>query len=315
MGEVDRLMQKHQFKPELMFNADETMIAPGKGRTKVVTRAGDVRPCHPDHAKGEHLTLLLTISAAGQQLTPLVVCPLKNVPPLNDDLYKKFDFTGTDNGWMTRVLFDKWLRNSFVPAVGRIRVERGWAPQEPAVLFIDGPKVHEGLDIEGIWRDHHIVICFLPPHSSALLQPLDLNTNGILKNLLSKLFEPIRGEGATDRRNRLLSETYLALTSACCELHIRTGWRKSGLYPFDAQKPLTSPMVSENAMPAPAPKPAKGKKRVAMHSGIIISNGLPLPDLAPAAPAAAAAPQPPPPKKPRYHVKSSDEESITISRL
>lgn len=87
MGEVDQLMKEHRFKPDLIFNADETMIAPGKNRVKVLCRAGDPRPCHPDHEKGEHVTLLLTISAAGLPLKPVAIYPLKNLPPLDSQAF------------------------------------------------------------------------------------------------------------------------------------------------------------------------------------------------------------------------------------
>lgn len=312
MGQVQRILNRDKIKADMIFNADETMIAPGKRRVKVVTRAGDPRPCLPEHAKGEHVTLLLTISAGGFALKPLVIYPLKNLPDVDPELYRQFDFTGTDSGWMTRVLFWRWLKDRFVTQVDEYRAKQGYARDEPALLIIDGPEVHKGLDFDSLWDDHKVRVVFLPAHSSAILQPLDLNTNGVLKSLLSELFLPRVHESATDRRNRQLLDVSLALSAACCRLHILTSWRKSGLHPFDPQKPLGSPMLVENSMAKPAPKPEKGKKRVAMHSGTIISDGVPVPKSDRFDPPESSVSAHLPPKRPKLEVVSNDGNIITI---
>ena len=312
MGEVDQILKRHNFKADMIFNADETMIAPGKRRVKVVTRGGDPRPCLPEHAKGEHVTLLLTISAGGFPLKPLVIYPLKTLPDVDPELHTKFDFTGTDSGWMTRDLFWQWLSKDFVAQVAVTRATKGYPPTEPALLFVDGPEVHKGLDFDSLWRDHNILVHFLLSHSSTILQPLDLNTKGVLKEHLSKLFLHIPHESAQDRRNRQLHDVSLALSSACCELHIRTGWRRSGLFPFDPQVPLSSPMVVEQAIPRPAPKPVKGKKRLAMHSGTIISNGVPLPSFSSSDSSSIVNSVISIPKRSKFEVVSNDGNVITI---
>lgn len=201
-----------------------------------------------------------------------------------------------------------------MPQVAALRVTKGYSPTEPALLFIDGPEVHKGLDFDSLWRDHNILVHFLLPHSSTILQPLDLNTNGVLKDILSKLFLPIPHESAQDRRNRQLHDVSLALSAACCELHIRTSWRRSGLYPFDPQVPLASPMVVEQAIPRPAPKPVKGKKRTAMHSNTIISCGVPLPNSSSSDASSIVSSVSSSPKRSKFEVVSNDGEIITIQR-
>jgi hypothetical protein len=167
MGQFEQILKRDKFKPDIIFNADETMIAPGKRRVKVVTRAGDPRPCLPEHAKGEHVTLLLTISAGGFALKPLVIYPLKTLPDVDPELYSQFDFTGTDSGWMTRVLFWRWLKDRFVAQVDEYRAKKGYARDEPALLIIDGPEVHFGLIIR-------CVLCSFLPIALLFCNPLIL---------------------------------------------------------------------------------------------------------------------------------------------
>jgi len=272
------------------------------------------RPCHPDHGKGEHITLLLAITASGASMKPLVVAPLKTLPNLDQKLYKEFDFSGTDNGWMTSLLFNNWVFNTYVPYVNIVRMVHRWTATEPALLIIDGPAIHVDLDVDKLWSEHHVKVVFLPPHSSAILQPLDLNPNGVLKQILSDLFEPVRGESQPDRRNRLLNQTHLGLSGALSKYHIVTGWKRTGLWPYNPSVPLGSNMLTSTPLLQPAPKPQRGKKRISMHSGVIISNGLPLP-ISPVSSLSFDLTSPPPsPKHLKFDVISSDEDVITIRK-
>lgn len=311
---VGELQALHKFKPALIFNADETMLEPGSKHTKVITRASDPRPCIPDHPKSEHVTLLLTIPAAGPPLKPSVIYPLKFIPPLDNELHTQFDFSGTNKGWMTAALFRNWVYDSFIPQVDAVRLKHHYLPTEPCLFFIDGPTVHEGLDLDDLWSHHSIKLVFLPAHSSTILQPLDLNVLAILKQVLSTLFDPIPGESLTDRRNRLLTETHLGLSAALCEYHIKVSWQRSGLFPFSPARPLGSALVNSAAMPKPAPKRLSGNKRVAMDSGLIVRNGVALPHLAPSLPSKSPKSKSSPPKKIRFDVVSFDSEFITIKK-
>jgi hypothetical protein len=134
----------------------------------------------------------------------------------------------------------------------------------------------------------------------------------VLKSHLSELFLPRLHESATDRRNRQLHDVSLALSAACCALHILTGWRKSGLHPFDPQKALSSPMIVENSISKPAPKPVKGQKRVAMHSGTIVSDGLAVPKADRFDPPESSVSAHLPPKRAKLEVVSNDGNVITI---
>ena len=85
-------------------------------------------------------------------------------------------------------------------------------------------------------KEHKIVTLCMPPHSSHLLQPLDVGCFGPLKRAYSKEIESF----VRCRINHITKEDFLpafkaAFASAINEENIRRGFRGAGLLPFDSE--------------------------------------------------------------------------------
>ena len=68
---------------------------------------------------------------------------------------------------MTEINFIDWFRNLFIPAL---------PDERPVMLIFDGHETHMKYEVRQLALKHGIVIVIakLPPHTTHLLQPLDL---------------------------------------------------------------------------------------------------------------------------------------------
>lgn len=296
LDRLKALKDKYQFRPQLMYNLDESAVQEVKKKLKLITRHDDPTPVVASARKGgEHITLCVTVAASGEHLKSLVIFPLKHMPPLDGDLEEVFCFAGQSSGWMTSVIFNNFLINRIFPQFASRRAELGLPANEPVLLVFDGASTHLDLNVDQIARDHNVHLFLLPAHSSTLMQPLDLRPFARLKSFLSDNFTPQEGEDAPDRRNRLMRALNDGLSVALAAAYVRAGWRESGLEPFDKDRLLASPLVRMNNVAAPAPEAKKRKRGFKMDDGRVVDNGtvfFPAPAPAPVSAAAGAASAP-----------------------
>jgi hypothetical protein len=250
----EEVLIKYNIKQQNIWNCDETMVNVHEGKEKVIRRNDHQPPCRKTH--GEHMTLLLFISAAGESQTPLIILPLKTVPPLDPEVQKQFHFAGQSSGWMTGQIFKNIVENGFSAAIESKRVNKN----EPVLLIFDHHSSRDSIDAEKLWNDHKILLLIIPPHSSALTQPLEVSVNGELKRLLSERFVDIPEESLTDRRNRLLQILHRCLSRAQCADIILNGFERTGLWPFNPQVVYNSAMVLNSVKPKPSVEAGKKRK-------------------------------------------------------
>lgn len=74
----------------------------------------------------------------------------------------------TPSGWIEEPIFFDWLSKQFVPAVANIK--------RPILLILDGHGSHISTRIIKMAMDNDIHLECLPPHSTTILQPLDVVT-------------------------------------------------------------------------------------------------------------------------------------------
>ena len=74
----------------------------------------------------------------------------------------------TKSGWVEEEVFYDWFTNQFCPTVQHIT--------RPLILFFDGHRAHISARIVKTAMDNGIELECLPPHTTTLLQPLDVVT-------------------------------------------------------------------------------------------------------------------------------------------
>lgn len=119
------------------------------------------------------------------------------------------------------------------------------------LLILDGHNSHLTPRFDQFCTDHKIVPICMPPHSSHILQPLDVSCFSVLKRSYGRQVEQFmrRGIDFINKSDFLISynqartETYLPDT-------IRNGFKATGLVPYDLIRVLSTLQI-ERKTPTP----------------------------------------------------------------
>jgi hypothetical protein len=104
------------------------------------------------------------------------------------------------------------------------------------LLVIDGHESHDSLEFQQYCKENKIITLCMPPHSSHLLQPLDVGCFSPLKKAYGRQAENLM-------RNRISHITKLkflpcfiaAFKDLITKSNIQGGFRGAGLVPLDAE--------------------------------------------------------------------------------
>ncbi|CAF1507951.1 unnamed protein product [Rotaria sordida] len=217
-------------KPASIWNVDESGFFDDPGRRQVVVKRSTRYPVASQSGSGKSMTtVLLCTSAAGRFLPPYIVykathlydawCPKNGYPGAR--------YNVSSTGWTDGEIFNDWFIHHFIPHVKN--------EKRPILLVMDGYKSHISTTIIKKALDHNIHIECLPPHSTTLLQPLDVVTLSKLKTAwrqLLKTYNQKTNSTAIDKPQfaLLISELF---KNSLLPSHCISGFLKSGIYPYD----------------------------------------------------------------------------------
>jgi hypothetical protein len=222
-----------------IYNFDETGFAMGLiATTKVVTRAeyyGRRHLLQPGNR--EWVTSIETINATGWVLPPYIIFKGHvHIEAWYQDqaLLQDWRIDISNNGWTTDEIGLSWLQNHFIPLTchrtkGKYRL-----------LIMDGHGSHLAPQFDRICSENNIIPICMPPHSSHLLQPLDIGCFSILKRAYGGLVEQRMRIGINhiDKIDFLTAfpharaETYKSTT-------IQNGFAASGIVPYDPDRVIS----------------------------------------------------------------------------
>ncbi|KAK8012204.1 hypothetical protein PG989_000464, partial [Apiospora arundinis] len=208
-----------EIKPANRYNMDEAGVLEGIGSNGLVIRSTENRPIRKKQPGSKAWTSFIEcISALGRTIPPLVIFK---------GPFRGWQFTATENGWITDEKAVEWLEKVFIPNT---------APEDPSeyrLLIIDGHGSHTTTDFIYLCFRHRIRLLFLPPHTSHVLQPLDLAVFSPLKTAYRKVL----GNANQFSNSAVIGKQYFlqccrkARSEALSGQSIRSGWRAAGLWP------------------------------------------------------------------------------------
>src|SRR6266496_1435489 len=88
----------------------------------------------------------------------------------------------TDNGWITNKVSLEWIKHFDCHTASRTKGKY-------RLLILDGHESHHSTAFELYCQEHNIITLCMPPHSSHLLQPLDISCFTALKQAYNHLIE------------------------------------------------------------------------------------------------------------------------------
>ena len=223
---LDKVLTDSNLK-NAQYNCDETFLPLDATREKVITLKNTKNVYAHSHGTTEHISMLCTASAAGFPLPPMIIYP-KVYPGgaytfagPDDAVYGK-----SESGYVDSELFIKWMEKIFLKFA---------VPERPIILFIDGHKSHVTLDVVDMARNNDVILFCLPPHTIHALQPLDVAIFKSFKNHFSKAVKAL----SFAKKNFVVSKRDFAqvvkdpFEQAFSIPNIKSGFRKSGIFPFN----------------------------------------------------------------------------------
>ncbi|RPB04616.1 DDE-domain-containing protein [Choiromyces venosus 120613-1] len=196
------------------------------------------------------VTCIECITPTGKSIPPLFITKgtifPKSILPGYEQLVEGFKFylARTDNAFATQATGHEWLRKVFLPYSKPPDV-KGRMPWR--ILILDGHASHKGQQFFELCYFNKVVPIWLPPHSSHLLQPLDLVTFGVLKQSFhNKLYQHM-SRGVLKIRFQLFFKIYEeARAPAITERNCWHRFRHAGIVPLNIAVVLKAAAPSDD---------------------------------------------------------------------
>jgi hypothetical protein len=221
------------------YNFDETGFQMGVVSTaKVITgtdRAGRPRTTQPGNR--EWITVIEAICARGIAIPPLVIfeAVMHQAAWYADGLIPPDWAIGvSENGWTTNKIGLWWLEH----VSDKYTKDRTLGCYR--LLILDGHGSHVTPEFDQYCSEHLIILLCMPPHSSHLLQPLDVGCFAVLKRSYGRLLKQKMSLGV----NHIDKQEFLPLyqqarAEALHKSNIRSGFAATGLVPYEPDRVLS----------------------------------------------------------------------------
>jgi hypothetical protein len=231
---VSETRAKYGIHEDDVHNFDETGFQMGViGSMKVVT--GSERRSRPDLVQPgdrEWVTVIQSICAAGYTTPPFIIYKGRvhiSAWYQETDIPRDWKLSVSENGWTNNTLGLKWLKH--FDAHTKARQRGGYR-----LLILDGHESHASQDFKDYCLEQKILTLCMPPHSSHILQPLDVVCFSPLKQKYSQRIRDL----ARRRVFHIDKEGFLpafrdAFLDVFTEANCRKAFEASGLVPVNAQ--------------------------------------------------------------------------------
>jgi hypothetical protein len=222
--------------------------------TKVVTRSNmPGKPHLIQPGQREWVTSIECISSTGFAVPPCIIFKGRvHIKGWFEELGLPGDWRieVSPNSWTTDDIGLRWLKNCFIPAT-TARTVGG-----KRLLVLDGHGSHLTPQFDRMCQNNNIICICMPPHSSHLLQPLDVGCFGPLKRAYGELVEAKMRLGFNHIDKHAFLKAYPAARQKVFSIqNIQSGFQATGIEPFDPQGVLKKLNYS---LTTPTPLPAVG---------------------------------------------------------
>jgi len=247
---VKNTINKHGILLGDTYNFDETGFQMGQiSASKVVTATDRLgRPKQIKPTNTEWVTLIQGACADGSLVPPFIIMKGKefNQAWFYQGLPSTWTFSVSANGWTTNQIGLKWIQHFE-------KHTRAKTISSKRLLILDNHDSHTTSEFRTFCEDKNIVLLWMPPHSSHLLQPLDVGCFGPLKTAFSKQNQNlIRNHVFHVTKVDFLSSFHTAFLASFTRENVKAGFRGSGLYPFNPEAVLSQldPVLESPSLPS-----------------------------------------------------------------
>lgn len=224
------LYDTYNFPPDRIYNVDETGVTTvPPPRSFVLTHKNTKKVQHIATAeRGTLITVVLGMSASGNLIPPAIIYPRKGQAELKETLPQEYEMFYTKNGWINSDVFFEYMKH-FIKNTKP-------SAASPVLLLYDNHASHLALPVIELAQRNHVHILTIIPHSSHVLQPLDVGFNKGFKQYYSDfLYTWMRANQDTPfALKQCLQTIKMAFEKSNQNVNIGpNSYRKCGIYPFD----------------------------------------------------------------------------------
>src|SRR5437773_8833756 len=227
-----------------IYNVDETGIMEGQGINGLVVGSSK-HNSKATYVKGNQdrtwTSIVKCISATGKALKPLIIFKAASIQVqwFAKEFKEPWHYTYSANGWTSNDIALEWLEKTFIPQT---------APEDPTearLLILNGHGSHATDDFMYNCFRHNIFLVYLPPHSSHVLQPLDVGVFSALKRAYRRYLADLAmlTDSSPIGKLNFLRCYVKARTDGISENNIKAGFRGTGIWPRNKVKALSSRQV------------------------------------------------------------------------
>ena len=147
-------------------------------------------------------------------------------------------YSMSKSGWSNGEIFKQFLEDHFIPFLPQRK------PDEYALLLYDGHASHISMPLIDLAKEHRIILFVLPPHTSHVLQPLDV---GLFKPLKT-FFQSACSEQMRQKPHLMLRPGEVLTCFDICKLvsksflmvftpnNLINAFWKTGIFPLNPQE-------------------------------------------------------------------------------
>ena len=207
--------------------------------TGAVVTAADRRgrPKAVQQGNREWVTVIQGINATGWAIPPHIIFAGKHHLSA---WYKEgstphnWAISVSENGWTNNELGIEWLEHFDKHTKRRVVGSH-------RLLILDGHESHNSVEFHQLCKEKKIITLCMPPHSSHLLQPLDVGCFAPLKKAYGRQVEILmRNKISHITKTEFLPCFKAAFDDAITKDNILGGFRGAGLVPFDPEAVISS---------------------------------------------------------------------------
>ena len=152
------------YTPSVMYNIDETGFSKQTEIQAPVIAPSASKPMSKEIFTNDHVTSVPCISAAGQNMSPMLIFSKRVPRSLQGEEPKGWLYRSTNSGFINSEIFIDWFK--FIYLKEKPKGER-------SLLIMDAHCTHVSLPFFELAIEHNVEVITLPSKSSHILQPLD----------------------------------------------------------------------------------------------------------------------------------------------
>lgn len=229
-------VEEYGITPDNMYNMDESGFSLGTTENmRVIIDTEVPMQFQAQPGRQEWITAVECICADGSSLSPMLIFKGEQLSQawISINIPESWKFSCNTKGWTSNAHGVEWLRSCFEPAT------REKAGSEYRMLICDGHDSHIAGEFILHCINNNILLVLLPPHSSHILQPLDVSIFGPLKKYIARAQQEVIRHGVARLQKCEFVDAYaIAREAALRPENVLSGWRASGIYPLNTSTVL-----------------------------------------------------------------------------